>query len=198
MCGMPHDREDVSDQGVCRVCADKLDNGRKLIELMAEDKLPRSNKFNQVLQALKNDAAPATVGLAEGIIDKLGGVEKLADMMVTDVQKIRGDGLEKWEKVTHTTDYKVLKGMYEQICRILSVRDDLVKGAPDPMSDMDESDLMLIAAEAAKIRIQTDEEYRYELLELISQVDPQAVEDQFKMQYGIVPMRRVAGVTRVV
>jgi len=198
MCGMPHDREDVSDQGVCKVCADKLDNGRKLIELMGEDKLPRSSKFNQVLQALKNDAAPATVGLAEGILERLGGVEKLSEMMVTDVQKIRGEGLEKWEKVSHVTDYKVLKGMYEQICRILSVRDDLVKGAPDPMAEMDEEDLMLIAAEAAKIRLQTDESYRLELLELISQIDPQAVEDQFKMQYGMAVVRRTPGVTRVV
>lgn len=177
-------------------CNDKLELGKKLVPLMAFDMIPSTGTgFKDVLAQLKKSTAPAMVGMAEAILQEAGGHEQIGKAIWEDLKRIRGDGLEKWEKVTHTTDYKVLKGMYDLIQRIMSARDEMVGNAGDPLDGLDEKDLMMVAAEAARVRITADAEFRLEMLALIDQTDPDLIEERYLARFGIpaVMVRNASG-----
>lgn len=195
-CGAPVEPQYLNWKGVCMKCDDKLQTGRALIGLMSEDVLPTTKTgFAQVLQQLKKGTSPAMVGMAEAILQEAGGHEAIGKAIWEDLKKIRGEGLKDWEQVTHVTDYKVLKGMYDLIQRIMSTRDEMVGNAGDPLDGLDEQDLLMVAAEAAKVRITTDPDFRLEMLALIDQTDPTLIEDRYMARFGIpmVMVRNAAG-----
>jgi len=90
---------------------------------------------------------------------------------------MRGEDLPEEARMFHDPDFKIIKGMYEAIIRLSTARDTLVGDQGDPLSEIGEDDLMLIASQAAIIRIENDVDFRKQLLAAIVKLDPQAILD---------------------
>lgn len=61
----------------------------------------------------------------------------------------------------------------------------MIQGASDPLKELDEQDLMLVVAEAAKTRVALDEDFRKEILAVINETDPKLVESFYMSQFGV-------------
>lgn len=133
--------------------------------------------FKEAIDEVKRQGRPLLIDTADAIAEKLGGGIGLADMLVEDLRRLRGDDLPEELKVIHDPDFKSIKGFYELIGRMFQQRDELVGGVKDPLEGVAQEDLMMIASEGAMIRIPVDAEFRRKVLSVIVEVDPEAVLD---------------------
>lgn len=185
LCGLPVIPSDMTEKGICVVCAEKVELGKELILLQARDELPAPSKFSSVLSELKNSAGPAVTGLAEAILEASGGPEAIGKALWEDIQAVRGANLSPEMRSFHTVDYKVLKGMNDTIVKVLETRDEHVGAAKDPLESLEEKDLMLVASEAARVRCQVDSQFRREIIGLIQEVEPKLIEEYYLARFGI-------------
>lgn len=188
-CGLPFPPPEVTEQGVCIMCADEFKQGLAVAGLIADGTLRTPNRFNEVLKDLKQKAGPATVGVAESFLEECGGDEALGKMIAADLKMLRKDHItdpQLREFATIETDWKVVKGMYDIVLRFLSKRDELLQGNGPDLESMDEEDLLAIVSEAAMVRIEADPDFRHQVIEKVVQVDPDAVEQSLGFwKYGL-------------
>lgn len=152
------------------------DDDAKVAGTMAvmASKVPQRG-FKEALAEVKKAGRPLTLDIAEAAMDELGGAIELGKMMAQDLKKLRGDHLPPELKEFHDTDFKTVKGLYEAIIRLTSERDKLVGEVGDPLDGISEVDLMAIASQAALLRLETDADFRKQLLTEITKIDPNAV-----------------------
>jgi hypothetical protein len=171
------------------MCADRIEDTKHVLSVVAEGKGPRRGQvgqFSKVLSELKEKGTPAVVGIAERVLEKVGGPEKLADMMIEDLNKIRGADLTPALRQLHEPDYKVLKGMYDLLLKISERRDDMIaQHNEDPLGELSEEELMALMAEGCHFRLQVDEEFRRDILSQIQQVDPKLIEQYYLSSIGV-------------
>ena len=130
-----------------------------------------------------------TLDVAEAAMDVLGGASELGRMMAQDLRKLRGDHLDEDVKQFHDPDWKVIKGLYETLVRLSSERDKMVGESGDPLDGVSEEDLMALASQAAMLRLETDADFRKQLLEAIVPLDPEAVLDAAGEAINIIEAR---------
>lgn len=133
--------------------------------------------FKEALAEVRRQGRPTTLDIAEAAMEELGGAAELGKMMATDLKKLRGDYLDDDVKQFHDPDWKVIKGLYETLVRLSAERDKMVGESGDPLDGVSEDDLMAIASSAAMLRLETDADFRKQLLTAIVQLDPDAVLD---------------------
>jgi hypothetical protein len=153
------------------------DDDAKVAGTMAvmASKVPQRG-FKEALAEVKKAGRPLTLDIAEAAMDELGGAVELGKMMAQDLKKLRGDHLPPELKEFHDTDYKTVKGMYESLVRLTSERDKLVGDSlTDELSGLSDQDLMAVASQAALLRVETDPDFRRQLLAEIVKLDPNAV-----------------------
>jgi hypothetical protein len=131
--------------------------------------------FKEALAEVRKAGRPLTLDLAESLNEKFGGVEKLAQMMHEDLSRLRGDHLKEEQRAFHDVDYKVLRAMYDMTIKLYGERDRMIGETGDPLDGVSEADLMAIASQAATIQLEVDKDFRTRMLDLIVQLDPQAV-----------------------
>lgn len=190
LCGAPKPRQELNAKGVCMSCSGTTEAAVALAATVVSSEISPRRAFDDVLTALRQQGSPSGVDLAEAIMRKAGGVESLAQWIVDDVRKLKGEDLENHQKLFHEVDYKTLKSLYQLIHKILRDRDQLVKDAPDPIQALTEDDLMTLISEGARERIMVDGEYREQVLALIDEVDPDLLEQRYLARYGIPFIRR--------
>ena len=190
-CGLPQPPEEISEIGACMSCDDELQTGMRVIGMMTEGKLRPANRFNDVIKELKHSAGPATVGVAEAFLEKLGGDKVLGEMMAKDLQLLRKDHIQDptlRDIATAEADWKAIKGIYELAMRFLAKRDDLVKGeGSNPLEAMEEEDLLAVIAEAAMLRTEVDEDFREKMIEKLIQVDSAMIQEVLAFRLWGVP-----------
>lgn len=152
------------------------DDDAKVAGTMAvmASKVPQRG-FKEALAEVKKAGRPLTLDIAESLADELGGGEGLARRMAEDLKRLRGENLPPELKEFHDPDYKTIKGLYELIQRVVSDRDKMVGETGDPLDGVSEVDLMAIASQAALLRLETDADFRKQLLTEITKIDPNAV-----------------------
>lgn len=185
LCGLPVRVEQMAPRGLCMECDDKVKRNATALSVIMEDPVEAPKTFNEVLKLLRKSGSPATIGVAESILQESGGQDQIGKQIWQDLRKIRGEDLEPWQRELHVTDFKTLKGMYDLITKILSQRDEMILSTKDPLEELDEQELMTLTAEAAKIRITSDKEFRDELLAMIDDIDPSALEQRYLSRFGI-------------
>lgn len=172
-CNLPVLPEHILPRGLCMSC----DDDAKVAGTMAvmASKVPQRG-FKEALAEVKKAGRPLTLDIAEAAMDELGGAVELGKMMAQDLKKLRGDHLPPELKEFHDTDYKTVKGMYESLVRLTSERDKLVGDSlTDELSGLSDQDLMAVASQAALLRVETDPDFRRQLLAEIVKLDPNAV-----------------------
>lgn len=184
-CGVPFTADRMAARGLCMTCEETTVRNTNALNVVLENVIEEPKSFDQVLKLLKKSGSPATVGVAEAILQESGGQEVIGKSIWQDLKKIRGDDLPEWQKALHVTDFKTLKGMYDLIHKVLSQRDEMISNAKDPLEELDEQELMTLTAEAAKIRITSDKAFRDELLAMIDEIDPKALEQRYLARFGI-------------
>lgn len=154
------------------VCKDDKTTAQTLAVMT--QKVPQRG-FREALAEVKKAGRPLSLDIAEGAFDEIGGATALGKLMATDLQRMRGDHLPEELKQFHDPDYKDIKGMYEALIRLAVERDKMVGDVGDPLDGVSEDDLMIIASQAAMLRIEVDAAFRDELLSAIVKIDPEAV-----------------------
>lgn len=172
ICGLPVNM--VSPRGTCMSCKDEADVAGTIATLAK--KAPQNN-FKDALAEVRRQGRPTTLDIAEAAMETLGGAAELGKMMATDLKKLRGDYLDKELQQFHDPDWKVIKGLYETLVRLSAERDKMVGESGDPLDGVSEDDLMSLASVAAMIRLETDADFRKQLLNAIVPLDPEAVLD---------------------
>jgi hypothetical protein len=206
-CGLPFPRSEVTDQGVCNMCATEFKQGMTALSLMADGTMTPSNRFNEVIKELKQKTGPATVGVAEAFLEQCAdgggdGAQALGKMMADDLKLLRKDHIQDpqaREFATADADWKTIKGMYDIILKFLGKRDEMLKDASPGLETMEEEDLLAIVSEAALLRLEADEEFRTKIIEKVVQLEPDQVEQALGFwKYGLprpgVPSVRVQDV----
>lgn len=172
------------------MCADKVSMASNMVALVTGDKpLPATTGFNRILVELKKSTSPATVGIAEKVLELCGGHDGMAEVIWNDMKAVRGDNLPPELKSFHTTDHKVLQGYHRIIHDLLKNRDAMIEGSQDPLTDMNEEDLMTVVAEAARTRISVDSQFREDMAKLIYEIDPELIESLWLSKFGIPTLR---------
>jgi hypothetical protein len=156
----------------------KCDDETKVAGTIATlaSKLPQRG-FKDALAEVKRQGRPTTLDIAEAAFEELGGASELGKMMATDLKKLRGDHLDDELKQFHDPDWKVIRAIYDTLVRLSSERDKLVGESGDPFDGVSEEDLMSIASVSAMLRIETDADFRRQMLAAIVPLDPEAVLD---------------------
>lgn len=131
--------------------------------------------FREALAEVRKQGRPLTLDVAEAAMAELGGPEQLGKMIVQDLKRVRGDHIDDDLKQFHDPDYKVLRAMYDTLVKLAGERDKLVGETGDPLADVSESDLQALAAQAAILQLEVDAEFRTKILDLIIEIDPDAV-----------------------
>lgn len=186
LCSAPVSAQNMIDRGICTVCAEKMHIIQQMAPaILSDGVIPKANRFNDVLQRLKEVASPATIGMSEALLEKSGGADKLGEMLWEDIKSVRGDNLPPELKMFHVTDHKTLKGYHQLLHSLMKERDTMIEGAADPLNSMDEQDLMLVVAEAAKTRVCLDDDFRREMMAVIMEADPKLVESFYLGSFGI-------------
>lgn len=180
------------------MCAERREMATEILPLLTGDRvLPVNTGFNQILLQLKKSTSPATVGLAEKILELAGGHEGLATQLWKDMRAVRGDDLPQELKAFHTVDHKTVKEYHKLLTSVLKERDSMIQGSQDPLNEMSEEDLMTVVAEAARTRLAVDEEFRNDMAALIADIDPELIESYYLSRYGIPTVRAVKPSVRV-
>lgn len=151
-------------------------------------KVPQGT-FKDALAEVRKQGRPTTLDIAEAAFEELGGAANLGKMIAEDLKKIRGDHLDDELKQFHDVDVKTLKGLYDVLVRLSSERDKMVGESGDPLDGVSEDDLMNIASVSAMIRLETDADFRKQLLEAIVPLDPEAVLDAAGEAINIIEAR---------
>jgi hypothetical protein len=193
MCSVPVPPEHMYDKGVCPVCKDTIDTAREMIPVLTGDvEAPPRTGFNAILAELRNTATPATIGLAEKILELAGGADGLATTIWDDLKAVRGEKLPPELRDLYTVDHKTVQGYHKLIAGILHQRDELIKGssASGGLDSLSEEDLLIVAAEAAKLRIAVDAEFRQEMVRLIEESDPDLIESVYMSRFGLPSVKK--------
>jgi hypothetical protein len=167
-----------------------MDMARNVAALLSPDSavVPPSG-FSAALAEVKRNGRPMTIDFAEILSRKLGGVEGIGERLVEDLKKLRGEHLPPDMQQFHEPDFKVVKGFYEIITKAMASRDTMVGEHGDPLDGVSEEDLMLIAAQAAFVRIPEDADFRRQLIDMIVEVDPELVLEAAAVALDKVPVR---------
>ena len=139
-------------------------------------KVPQST-FKHALAEVRKQGRPMTLDVAEAAMDTLGGASELGKMMAQDLKKLRGDYLDEEVRQFHDPDWKVIRALYDSLVRLSAERDKMVGESGDPFDGVSEDDLMSIASVSAMLRLETDSDFRKQLLKAIVPLDPEAVID---------------------
>ena len=183
ICGLPVNS--VNPRGACMKCDDEA----KVAGTIAALSVNTNRGFKEALAEVKKTGRPMTLDLADTVMDKLGGVGSLAEMIVDDFNKLRGTNLDDDVKQFHDPDWKTLKGYTDILVRLMSERDKLVGDSGDPLDGVSEEDLMSIASVSAMLRLETDPAFRKQLLDAIVPLDPEAVLDAAGEAINIIESR---------
>lgn len=195
MCGLNIPPEHMREKGVCVMCADKIDMAKHLLPMMNGDvPVPINTGFNQILVELKKSTSPASVGMAEKLLEMAGGSEGLAKAMWEDMKAVKGENLAPELKAFHTTDHRTVHGYHKLFANMMAKRDEMIQATTDPLQEMSEEDLMTVTAEAARVRIEVDSEFREEMAKLIFSIDPDLIESLHLSKYGIPSIRKTPSV----
>lgn len=170
MCGMPVTQ--LSPRGFCMSCEDEAKTAGTIAVLAS--KTPRKG-FKEALAEVQRSGRPLTLDMAEAAEEALGGAGNLAKMIVADLKKVKGEHLDPELQVFHETDWKVAKGLTEMLVNIFQARDKLAGDTGDPLDSLSEDDIRSVAAQAAVIQLEIDADFRQKILDIIIEVDPDAV-----------------------
>ena len=131
--------------------------------------------FKEALADVRKQGRPITLDIADSAMAELGGAAELGKMIVTDLKRIRGDNLDEDLKAFHDPDNKSLTKIYSMLIDLSTGRDKLVGETADPLSEVSEEDLMVLAAQAAMLQIEVDQDFRRKILDAVVAVDPELV-----------------------
>lgn len=165
VCGLPFTPH--AGERVCMACSDE-------VVRTAQQVLTGEGSWRRALRDVRQKGRPFVLDVAETVMEKLGGPEKLAERLATDFMRARGEGLSPEQAVFHQPDVKVLKGLYELLKGLMDSRDELVDDS-DPFDGMSEEQLMQVASNAAMLRIENDAGFRDDVLATIARVDATAI-----------------------
>lgn len=195
MCGLNIPPEHMREKGVCLMCADKIAMANQIIPLLNGDvPVPLNTGFNQILVELKKNTSPASIGVAEKLLELAGGSEGLAKAMWEDMKAVKGENLAPELKAFHSTDHRTVHSYHKLFASVLAKRDEMIQATKDPLQEMSEEDLMTVTAEAARVRIEVDVEFREEMAKLIFSIDPDLIESLHLSRYGIPSIRKAPSV----
>lgn len=133
--------------------------------------------FKDAIDDVKKMGRPLTLDISEGAMDLLGGAAELGKRMAMDLKRLRGEDLDPEALMFHDPDFKTIKGLYEALIRLSVARDKMIGDQGDPLDGVSEEDLMVIASQAAMLRIESDGDFRRQLIAEIVKLDPQAILD---------------------
>ena len=166
-CNTPQSPEAFAEgSDLCSACADKHTEQMAMIQSQQSD----GDRFAAKLKELRKKD-PAIPGLADAVLDELGGVESQAARLASDFKSIRGEDLTAEQRELHTISHGPLVKMHGMIMELLHRRDTMV-GDADSMGDMDEDDLNAIVSQSAMIRLETDPHFRLMLFQEILNQEP--------------------------
>lgn len=194
MCGRPLPRADFVGE-VCVMCDRDIVTVKQQAEVkLLEDVVDRRttahtsmNRFSQVLTELRKTSEPGLAGIAETILTHLNGPEGLGRILLEDFHEIRGTFLSEESRAFHETDYKVLQRMYAMIIGLIGERDkQLGAGDGDPFDGLSDEDLNVVIAEAVRVRLVADSDYRRECLKTIEDIEPGLIQQFVLEQMGMV------------
>jgi hypothetical protein len=131
--------------------------------------------FKDALADVRKRGRPITLDIADSAMAELGGAEEFARMIVGDLKRIRGDNLDEELKAFHDPDNKSLTKIYSMLIDLATGRDKLVGETADPLSEVSEEDLMVLAAQAAMLQIEVDQDFRRKILDALVVADPELV-----------------------
>lgn len=176
------------------MCADKVEKARDEVIIVSKMNggVPgRRDSFNEALSLLKQSAGPATAEIAEALLDELGGRSALGQIIARDIRKARGDDLPDDLKENFEPDLKSLTRLYDIALRSIAKRDDMVMEAVDPIDTLSVDALMPLIAEAARMQIELDQEFRMKLLRKIKEVAPEDFDQLWAEDQGLLPVEGV-------
>lgn len=172
-CGIPVLPEHAAPAGVCLACQGNVRAANSILAL-DQPKLP-ARGFKEALAEVRRHGRPLVIDSVEAIMDGLDGAVAFGTRIADDLKALRGEHLPEEMRTTFDLDMKSLKGMYELIVRMQSDRDKMVGETGDPLADMSDDDLMVIASQGALVRLEVDAEFRKTILAELVRLDPQAV-----------------------
>lgn len=144
------------------------------IATIAAGQVPQRG-FKEALAEVRKQGRPFTLDVAEAAAEALGGVAELGRMMVNDLKMLRGDDLTEESRAFHDPDWKVVNSLYGTLTKLMAERDSLVGESGNPLDDVSEEDLLMIASQGALLRIEADGDFRRQLLEQILDLDAELI-----------------------
>lgn len=158
VCGLPVPPQQIDARGMCPMCADEVATA---IALVRDPAYKPPQKFKDIIERVRAESGPATIGVTEAFLARIGGDQKLGEMLADDLRHIRGDDIEDESlRKLHTPDVKTLGRFYGLIRDFLRDRDDILsKNGGDPLADLDEESLQALVSNAAFSRLRVDTEF---------------------------------------
>lgn len=133
-----------------------------------------SRSISQLLGAARQTAESDIPVIIDRIKQKLGGVDKLADMLLEDLARVRGEGLTEEERLEFVPKEQVIQRYYQMLLKCIADKD-----ASTPVSDLSmlsEEDLRGILAPLAIDLIKNDSQFREQIADELKTIDSHVVQ----------------------
>lgn len=155
----------------CRSCV----NGREA--LANKQLIAKASK--EFLAAMANAKASETADIPviiERFKEKIGGVEKVADMLFEDFQRVRGADLPPEERAVFAYKEQVIQKYHQLLLKAISDKDEQISSYD--LSSLSDDDLRSVLAPIAAELARADEGFRSEIMSLVDKDSEGVVEGE--------------------
>ena len=131
--------------------------------------------FTTEILAAKTTGERAVVpAVVEKFVENMGGVEGVADALFKDFQQVRGQDLTEEEKAKWQPKDQVVQKYYTLILKFLESRDERL--TDDDLAGLDEKDLQAIVLGSVREAIDSDPEFRRQIVLEAVDRDPELID----------------------
>jgi hypothetical protein len=111
--------------------------------------------------AHRSKDTPDIPAIIDRIKSRVGGAEGLADMLLQDMNRVRGEGLTDAEKIHHTYDEQVIQRYHQMILKFADRKDERLNASD--LAGLSESDLKGMLSSVATDLLMNDKDLRKRL-----------------------------------